>query len=66
MGHVKAEKICHVIESFLDLDLGRHPARIEAGPADFKPLKQVEHRARMKNWFVVSKREFEFGYRYTL
>lgn len=66
LGHVKAEKICHVIESYLELDLGRNPVRIAAGPADFKHLKKVEHRARMKNWFSVSKREHEIGYRYSL
>ncbi len=66
LGHVKAEKICHIIESHFEIDLGRSPKRIAAGPADFKHLKQVEHRARMKNWFTVSKREDENGYKYNL
>jgi type I restriction enzyme S subunit len=68
LGHVKAEKICHIIESYLELDLGRTPVRIAAGPADFKHLKKVEHRANKKNWFSVCKREntFGFGYKYIL
>lgn len=64
LGHVKAEKISHLIESHYDIDLGRNPKRIAAGPADFPHLKKVEHRARMKNWFTVLKREDENGYKY--
>lgn len=64
LGHVKTEKISHIVESHFDLNLGRYPKRIAAGPADFKHLKQVEHRAKMKNWFTVQKREDENGYKY--
>lgn len=64
LGHVKAEKICHIIETEKELDLGRTPARIAAGPADFNHLTKVEHRARMKNWFTVQKRGEQPGYKY--
>lgn len=64
LGHVKTEKICHIIENHVELNLGRDPKRIAAGPADFPHLQKVEHRAKMKNWFTVQKRENEIGYKY--
>src|ERR1700731_650405 len=50
-GHVKAEKIAHMVEAVLGIDLGRSPVKDAAGPNDFPHLKQVEHRARIKNCF---------------
>ena len=44
-GHVKAEKIAHMIEAYVGVDLGRAPVRDAAGPNDFPHLKKVEHRA---------------------
>lgn len=52
-GHVKAEKICHLVEAHLGLDLERQPVKEAAGPNDHPHLKRVEHRARMANWFDV-------------
>ena len=46
LGSVKAEKIAHLVESHLDLDLGRKPVRDAAGPVDFPHLKKVVHRAK--------------------
>lgn len=54
-GHVKAEKICHLVEAHLGLDLERQPVKEAAGPNDHPHLKRVEHRARMANWFDVSR-----------
>ncbi len=54
-GHVKAEKICHLVEAHLGLDLERQPVKEAAGPNDHPHLKKVEHRARMVNWFDVSR-----------
>ena len=51
LTHVKAEKIAHMVEARLGLDLGRAPAKDAAGPNDFPHLKKVEHRARMANYF---------------
>lgn len=45
LGLVKAEKIAHIVESKLGIDLGREPKRLAAGPADFPHLKKVVHRA---------------------
>lgn len=52
-GHVKAEKISHLVEAHLGLSLGRQPVKDAAGPNDYPHLKKVEHRARMANWFDV-------------
>jgi type I restriction enzyme S subunit len=49
--HVKAEKIAHMVEARLGIDLGRNPVKDAAGPNDFNHLNKVEHRARMANYF---------------
>jgi type I restriction enzyme, S subunit len=49
--HVKGEKIAHMIEARLGIDLGRAPVKDAAGPNDFPHLKRVEHRARKANFF---------------
>jgi hypothetical protein len=51
-GHVKAEKIAHMIEAFAGIDLQRDPIKDAAGPNDYPHLKKVEHRARMANYFT--------------
>lgn len=56
-GHVKAEKISHLVEAHLGLDLERQPFKDAAGPNDHPHLKRVEHRARMANWFDVTRLE---------
>ncbi len=50
-GHVKAEKIAHMVEASLGIELGRSPVKDAAGPNDFPHLKKVEHRARKTNCF---------------
>jgi type I restriction enzyme, S subunit len=54
-GHVKAEKISHMIESFIGIDLERVPIQDAAGPNDFKRLLEVESLARQKQWFDIRK-----------
>lgn len=54
-GHVKAEKICHLVEAHLGFDLERQPVKEAAGPNDHPHLKRVEHRARLANWFEVTR-----------
>jgi type I restriction enzyme S subunit len=56
-GHVKAEKISHLVEAHLGLDLERQPFKEAAGPNDHSHLKKVEHRARMANWFDVTRQD---------
>lgn len=50
-GHVKAEKIAHMIEACLGIELGRKPMKDAAGPNDFPHLHKVEYRARKANYF---------------
>lgn len=49
--HVKAEKIAHMVEARVGLDLDRTPVKDAAGPNDFPRLRKVEHRARRANFF---------------
>lgn len=56
-GHVKAEKISHMVESFLGIDLDRKPIKDAAGPNDFKRLLAVESLAREQKWFDVQKQK---------
>jgi hypothetical protein len=46
LGHVKAEKICHLTEAHYLADLGRKPVRDAAGPVDFKHLLAVLERGK--------------------
>lgn len=55
-GHVKAEKIVHLVEAHLGIDLGRAPVKAAAGPNDYPRLKKVESRAEKANWFSVKQR----------
>jgi hypothetical protein len=51
--HVKAEKIVHLVEAHLGIDLERMPVKAAAGPNDYPHLKKVESRASKANWFDV-------------
>lgn len=48
LGSVKCEKLLHMAESYLEVDLGRSPMRLAAGPADVPHLKKVFHRAERR------------------
>lgn len=63
-GHVKAEKIAHMVEAFVGVDLGRTPVRDAAGPNDFPHLKKVEHRANKAGYLTFARQE-SGGYRIT-
>lgn len=51
--HVKAEKIVHLVEAHLGIDLERMPVKAAAGPNDYPHLKKVESRAKKASWFDV-------------
>lgn len=51
-GHVKAQKILHLVEAVAGFDLGRAPIRDAAGPNDFKHMLAVERWAREHERFV--------------
>lgn len=61
-GHVKGEKIAHMIEARLGISLGCQPIKDAAGSNDFDRLKKVEARARKAGYFEV-KRLAGGGYR---
>lgn len=56
-GHVKGEKIAHMIEACAGIDLDRNPVKDAAGPNDYPHLKKVEHRARLAGFFSVRRRK---------
>lgn len=53
--HVKAEKIIHLAEYALGIDLERNPIKDAAGPNDFKHSKKIESRAKKAGFYTVSK-----------
>lgn len=61
-GHVKAEKIAHLVEAHLGIDLERVPIKDAAGPNDYPHLKKVESRARKTNWFEVRQQQTGVAY----
>jgi len=63
-GHVKAEKIAHMIEAHLGIDLDRNPIKDAAGPNDYPHLKRVEHRAKKAGFFLFQESEGA-GYKIT-
>lgn len=63
-GHVKAEKIAHMVEAHLGIDLDRTPVKDAAGPNDYPHLKRVEHRARKAGFFDFQRVEGS-GYQVT-
>ena len=64
-GHVKAEKIAHLIEAHLGIDLGREPIKAAAGPNDYPHLKKIESRAQKANWFNVRQKKDGGAYAFT-
>lgn len=50
-GHVKGEKVSHLVEAHLGIELDRAPVKDAAGPNDYPHLKKVESRARKVGWF---------------
>ena len=55
-GHVKAEKILHLVEAEAGLDLGRAPIRDAAGPNDFGHLLGVDRWAKQHRRFAFDRR----------
>lgn len=54
-GHVKMEKMAHMVEAHFGIDLGREPVKDAAGPNDYPHLKKVEHRAKNAGFFLVQR-----------
>lgn len=66
-GHVKAEKIVHMAEYILNIDLERNPVKDAAGPNDFPHAKWVESRAAKAGFYTVAPKAADntIGYSYT-
>jgi type I restriction enzyme S subunit len=56
-GHVKAEKIAHMVEAFAGIDLERSPIKDAAGPNDYPHLMRVVHRAKKAGFFSFTRAE---------
>jgi type I restriction enzyme S subunit len=61
-GHVKAEKIVHLAQSILNVELDREPVKDAAGPNDFPRLKKVEWRAENAGFFRTVKQGYGYTY----
>ena len=55
-GHVKAEKILHLVEAEAGLDLGRAPIRDAAGPNDFDHLLGVDRWAKQHRRYAFDQK----------
>ena len=60
--HVKAEKIIHLSEYILNIDLDRNPVKDAAGPNDFPHAKKVESRAKKAGFYTVFKNGEYYDY----
>lgn len=60
-GHVKVQKLLHLVEALCKLDLGRRPMRHAAGPHDGAHMRAVEDRAKQNKHFEMVERD-EGGY----
>ena len=53
--HIKAEKIAHMVEACVGINLDRKPIKDAAGPNDFQHLIKVESRAGKSSYFDFRK-----------
>jgi len=60
-GHIKGEKIVHLVEAHLGIDLARNPVKAAAGPNDYPHLMKVESRARKAGFFDVRRTRFRYA-----
>jgi type I restriction enzyme S subunit len=62
-GHVKEQKLLHLVESIGKIDLGRQPMRDAAGPNDFQHMLKAEEWARAHHFFEMAKRGEGYEFR---
>lgn len=62
-GHVKAQKLLHLIESIAGVDLGRQPIKDAAGPNDFQHMLEAEEWAKAHSLFDMVKRGEGYEFR---
>ena len=63
LSHVKCEKIAHLAEYYVGLDLGRVPRKDAAGPDDYPHLMKVESRAKKAGFFTKVPKEIGHSYK---
>lgn len=62
-GHVKEQKLLHLVESIGKIDLGRQPMRDAAGPNDFQHMLKAEEWAKAHHFFETVKRGEGYEFR---
>jgi hypothetical protein len=62
-GHVKEQKLLHLVESIGKIDLGRQPMRDAAGPNDFQHMLKAEEWAKAHHFFEMAKRGEGYEFR---
>jgi len=55
LGHVKVQKLLHLVEAIGKIDLGRQPMKDAAGPNDFPHMLKVEAWAKAHDYFEMVK-----------
>jgi hypothetical protein len=56
-GHVKQQKLLHLVEALARVDLGRRPMKDAAGPNDFPHQLKAENWARQNGFYDVIQRD---------
>lgn len=62
-GHVKEQKLLHLVESIAGIDLGRQPMRDAAGPNDFQHMLRADNWAKANGYFDMVNRGEGYEFR---
>ncbi|MGN7874771.1 restriction endonuclease subunit S [Roseateles sp. 22389] len=62
-GHVKEQKLLHLVEAVGKVDLGRQPMRDAAGPNDFRHMLKAEEWAKQNGFFEMIQREGGYDFK---
>lgn len=61
-GHVKAQKILHLVEAAANIDMGRDPIKDAAGPNDFDHMRRAEDWAEQQQFFKFSRSDGRYTF----
>ena len=62
-GHVKEQKVLHLVEAIAKVDLGRHPMKDAAGPNDFPHMLRAEQWAKEQSFFEMVERDKGYDFK---
>ncbi|WP_439518324.1 restriction endonuclease subunit S [Hydrogenophaga sp.] len=62
-GHVKEQKLLHLVEAIAKVDLGRQPMKDAAGPNDFLHMLRAEEWAKRNDFFEMVQREGGYDFK---